>query len=238
MTNQQKFLQRYCESAIAILNSQYAATKVLRHNATAGAAREQLIKDFLSSHLPELITVVSGQIVDAGENYSKQQDIVLVLKSMPRLQFASGSDLIFQEGVVATIEIKTSLDTVTLKSIGDNIASVRNLHPSIGASAQLGITHNWPSNKILTAIITYGGANLDAIAESLISLPDNSKPDLLLDLSKGLLIRNHDLLFPKQDAFEYILVNNPAEGFKFFLTFLTEITGTISSRGVMWRQYW
>jgi hypothetical protein len=235
---QPKSLQRYCESALSILNSQYAATRVLRHNATAGAAREQLIRDFLSNHLPELITVVSGQIIDADDNFSKQQDIVLVLKSMPRLPFANGNDLIFQEGVVATIEIKTTLDTATIKTIGENIASVRSLCSSVGGSAQLGITHNWPANRILTAIVTYGGASLEVLAGSLFTLTDSSKPDLLLDLSKGLLIRDNDLLVQKQSEYEYLLVDNPAEGFKFFLTFLTEITGTLSARGVRWRLYW
>ena len=233
-----KFLQTYCESAIAVLNSQYSATKVLRHNASAGAAREQLIKDFLSAHLPGLITVVSGQIVDADNNYSKQQDVVLVLKSMPRLPFASGNDLIFQEGVVATIEIKTSLNSAVLNAIGENIASLRNLRSGNVASVAMGVIHSWPLNQILTAIITYGGASLESLAEPLVSLPEKSKPDLLLDLSKGLLIRNNGSLLPKQNEHQYLLVENPAEGFKYFLTFLTEITGTLSSRGVQWRSYW
>lgn len=233
-----RVLQQYCESALAILNSQYQATQVLQHNATAGAAREQIIKDFLTNHLPELITVVSGQIVDANNNYSKQQDIVLVLKSMPRLPFASGSDLIFQEGVVATVEIKTTLNTVVLGSIGSNIQSVRALQPSIGASAQMGITHSWPHNKVLTAVVTYGGAAIETLVPSLVALDESAQPDLLLDLSKGLLVRNHGFLLPVQAGYEYLFVNSPAEGFKFFLTFLTEITGTLSSRGVLWRNYW
>lgn len=233
-----KVLQQYCESALAILNSQYQATQVLQHNATAGAAREQIIKDFLTNHLPELITVVSGQIVDANNNYSKQQDIVLVLKSMPRLPFASGSDLIFQEGVVATIEIKTTLNTAVLSSIGSNIQSVRALIPSIGASARMGVTHSWPHSKVLTAVVTYGGAAIETLVPSLVALDESARPDLVLDLSKGLLVKNHGFLLPAQPSDEYLFVNSPAEGFKFFLTFLTEITGTLSSRGVLWRNYW
>jgi len=79
----EKVFHQYSECALAILRSQFDATKVLKHNATSGSAREQIIKDFLSAHLPELISVVSGQIFDSKDNYSKQQDVVLVLKSMP-----------------------------------------------------------------------------------------------------------------------------------------------------------
>jgi len=237
MTNK-KVLQKYCESLLSILNSQYEATKVLRHASTAGSAREEIIKDFLSAHLPKLIVVISGQIFDANENYSRQQDIVLVLKSMPRLPFASGSDLIFQEGVVATIEIKTTLNRNTLDIVGENIASVRKLESSVGATALLGITHSWPSDRILTAVVTYGGSSLESLGSMLIGMGNDARPDLLLNLSKGLLVQNHGLLLREKSGAEYILIDNPAEGFKVFLTFLTEITGTLSARGVRWRNYW
>lgn len=232
-----KVFHQYCESALAILRSQFDATKVLRHNATSGAAREQIIKDFLSDHLPELISVVSGQVFDTEDNYSKQQDVVLALKSMPRLPFASGNDLIFQEGVIATIEIKTTLNAAVLKTIGENIGSVNSLVSAVGGSAHMGVTHNWPSHRIITAILTYGGSKLVSHLDQLTQLPNNQKPDLLLDLSQGLLIRNHGLLVPQQEQLEYLLVDDAAEGFKLFLTFLTEITGTLSGRGIMWRKY-
>ncbi len=161
----------------------------------------------------------------------------MVLKSMPRLPFASGNDLIFQEGVISTIEIKTSLNSTVLKSIGDNIGSIKALKSNVGGSAQMGITHNWPSNQVLAAIVTYGGSKLVSHIDQLAQLSASQKPDLLLDLSQGLLIKNHGLLVQVQGNTEYLLVDNAAEGFKLFLTFLTEITGTLSARGVMWRNY-
>ncbi|EKA5635548.1 hypothetical protein OKZ62_001449 [Vibrio navarrensis] len=232
-----KVFHNYCKNALEILRTQYDSTKILKHNAMSGAVREQIIKDFLSEHLPELISVVSGQIFDSKDSYSKQQDIVLVLKSMPRLPFSSGNELIFQEGVVATIEIKTTLNRAVLKNIGDNIKSVNALQSAIGASALMGVTHNWLSNRVLTTIITYGGSNLASYIDELANLGQDQKPDLLLDLSQGLLIKNHGLLLPQSDNVDYLLVNDAAEGFKLFLTFLTEITGTLASRGVCWRNY-
>lgn len=238
MAEPHKLLRAYCETAIETLQSQYKATRLLKHSATAGAAREQLIKDFLISHLPELVSVVSGQIFDAQNKFSCQQDIVLVLKSMPRLPFASGNDMIFQEGVVSTLEIKTTLNGTVLGSICQNIESVRSLQPNIGASAQLGITHSWPSTKILTAVVTYEAASIENLVNTLECISEPGRPDLILDLSKGLLIRNHGLLLPQQPSSAYIFIPDAAQGFMCFLTFLTEITGTISSRGVQWRQYW
>jgi len=68
--------------------------------------------------------------------------------------------LIFQEGVIATIEIKTTLNTAVLKTIGENIQSVNSLVSAVGATGQIGVTHSWPSNRILTSILTYGGSKL------------------------------------------------------------------------------
>jgi hypothetical protein len=230
------FLQ-YCSGAISVLNSQFEASRIIKHNAAAGSIREQIIKDFLRSHLPELVSVISGLIIDVDDNYSKQQDIVLVLKSIPRLQFASSQDLIFQDGVVATIEVKSRLDAATMRSIGENIKSVRDLKSAIATTASMGVVHNWPQNKILTAIVCYDGILFDSIHSTLEELGDDSRPDLILDLSKGLLIRNHGLLTPKNGAQSYILMNGANQGFAFFLTVLTEITGTLSSRGIQWRRY-
>ncbi len=235
-----KALHRYCEAALAVLNSQFEATKVLKHKGTLGSIREQIIKDFLTAHLPELIAVRAGQIVDSEDNYSQQQDVVLTLKSVPRLPFASGIDLIFQEGVVATIEVKTRLDTEALKGIATNIKSVRELKANIGSSAQMGMNHRWPQHQILTAIVCYEGMDFEALIASLHALEDLARPDLVLHLTKGLMVKNHGLLLPqKPPEFDYVIFNvTPADGFKLFLTFLSEITGTISARGVNWRKYW
>jgi hypothetical protein len=233
-----KLLRAYCETAIETLQSQYRATRLLHHSATAGSAREQLIKDFLIGHLPELVTVISGQIFDAHNTFSRQQDIVLVLKSMPRLPFCNGTDLIFQEGVVSTLEIKTNLNAAILSQIGQNIESVRVLKPSIGVGAQLGITHDWPANKILTCVVTYEASSIENLGAALQGMPEQARPDLVLDLSKGLFVRNHGLLLRQQPEHTYLLVSGAAQGFTHFLTYLTEITGTLSSRGVLWRNYW
>lgn len=46
-------LNRYFESSVKILQSEYNKTKVLDQSGNAGTVREQIIKDFLSSHLPD-----------------------------------------------------------------------------------------------------------------------------------------------------------------------------------------
>ncbi|KKX80517.1 DUF6602 domain-containing protein, partial [Vibrio parahaemolyticus] len=129
----------------------YDKSKVVKHSATSGAIREGQIKDLLEKHLPSLVHVVSGQVFDSNDNYSKQQDIVLVHKSMPRLQFDSNLDLIFIEGVVATVEIKTHVSPSTMQSIGDNFRSVRALTTSVTSQSALSVNPNYSRSHILCA---------------------------------------------------------------------------------------
>lgn len=231
-----KPLVEYCHGAVKALNAQYEMTSVLHHSATAGSARERLIQDFLIAHLPEMTSVVSGMIVDSNGRRSKQQDIVLMLKSMPRLPFASGHDLIFQEGTVATFEIKTEITPSALENIALNIESVKVLEPSTLEGAQLGDL-GWPYARILNVVLTYGGTALDGIERKLTQIPDSGQPDVYLDLTKGILIKNEGLLFTQEGFSSYLRFDDAAVGLARLLALLSKVTGRLVMRGVKWDAY-
>jgi hypothetical protein len=211
-------------------------TGVLLHSATAGSARERLVQDFLTAHLPEMTNVVSGVIIDSNDLRSKQQDIVLVLKSMPRLPFSSGHDLIFQEGTVATFEIKTEITPSLLGDIAINIQSVRKLVSSTFEGAQIGDL-DWPYGRILSVVLTYGGSVLDSIERKLDELEDSCRPDVYLDLTKGILIRNEGLIYPMKGSGAYIRFEGAAEGLARLLALLSKVTGRLTMRSVRWDAY-
>ncbi|WP_143521102.1 DUF6602 domain-containing protein [Pseudomonas syringae] len=231
-----KPLVEYCQGAVKALNAQYKMSNVLGHSATAGSARERLIQDFLIAHLPEMTSIVSGIIIDSSGRRSKQQDIVLMLRSMPRLPFASGHDLIFQEGAVATFEIKTQITPSTLDAIANNIASVNTLVPSTLEGFELG-NLDWPSSRILNVVLTYGGSGLDAIERKLVELPIAGQPDVYFDLTKGILIKNDGVLFDKGGSESYLQFNETGVGLARLLALLSKITGRLVMRGVNWEAY-
>lgn len=231
-----KPLVEYCKGAVKALNAQYEMSNVLGHSATAGSARERLIQDFLIAHLPEMTSVVSGMIIDSSGQRSKQQDIVLMLRSMPRLPFASGHDLIFQEGAVATFEIKTQISPSTLGTIASNIASVNTLVPSTLEGVQLGDL-DWPYARILNVVLTYGGSALDVIERKLTELPNAGQPDVYLDLTKGILIKNDGALLVQDSSAPYIQINDAGVGLARLLALLSKVTGRLVMRGVNWDAY-
>lgn len=185
-----------------------------------------------------MASVVSGVIVDAKGSRSKQQDIVLMLKSMPRLRFASGHDLIFQEGAIATFEIKTSIrGRRTIIDIGENIRSVRRLSPTSLAGTRMGDL-SWGHARILTAVLTYDGARMSAIEGWLNSIPDSDKPDLYLDFSKGMIVKNEQVFEPLAETdHQYFVIEDASLGLARFLTILAQIAGAVQTREVKWKQY-
>ena len=183
-----------------------------------------------------MTSVVSGVIIDSCDRRSKQQDIVLMLKSMPRLPFASGHDLIFQEGTVATFEIKTSITPSVLEFIALNIASVKALAPSTLEDIQLG-NLDWPYARILSVVLTYGGTSLNIIEHEIMVLPEAGRPDVYMDLTKGILIKNDGLLFDQNGADSYLRFDDPAIGLAHMLALLSKVTGRLVMRGVKWSSY-
>ncbi|AYO09623.1 hypothetical protein D0784_09515 [Vibrio campbellii] len=233
-----KTFEKYCESVVTSINSEYEKSKVIGHLPTVGAVREEQIKELLSKHLPELIHVVSGQVIDSNDLMSRQQDIVLVHKSMPRLPFAHEIDLIFIEGVIATLEIKTNIDRRVLQSVGKNFQSIRVLKPEVNNYSVIGVGHKWPVNKVLCALVTYSGTSMTNNKSVISELPNDEKPDLLLDLSRGLLvINNGTILDLDSNAGAYIEISGAGKGLAQFLIYLTEITGVLMARTVDWRKY-
>ncbi|GLV22032.1 hypothetical protein TomMM35A_18850 [Sphingobium sp. TomMM35A] len=231
-------LLNYCRSALNALTSQSAVASSVTHAVSLGMVREQLVRELLTNHLPELVTLVSGQIFDTNDARSTQQDAVLVLKSMPRLPFASGIDLIYAEGVVATAEVKSHLAATTIRSVGEGISSIRKLHIPTASYAAMGVTHKWPVTRILNTVVAFDGSSLANIAAVLDTMQEDHLPDIVLTLTKGMLVRNEGLLLNAGTSGRYVQIDDPAKAFMYYLTFLTEITGTLSARGINWRAYW
>lgn len=231
-----KPLIEYCSGAVKSLNAQYDMTRVLGHSATSGSARERLIQDFLVALLPEMTNIVSGIIIDSKGSRSKQQDIVLMLKSMPRLPFTSDHDLIFQEGAIAVFEIKTDIRPSTLNDIARNIESVRKLSPTSLGGTRIG-SQKWPHARILSTVLTYGGSPLNSIQKKLSSLSALGQPDIYLDLTKGILIKNEGLLLDHTSHEPYLRFDSPAIGLARLLVSLSTVTGNLILRDINWEEY-
>ncbi len=87
--------------------------KIIGHNATDGAYREELVRGMLRAHLPERYHIATGFMFGS----SRQIDILIYDRVDYAPYFRSGDLVVVDpEAVRATIEVKTKLDTAGLLS--------------------------------------------------------------------------------------------------------------------------
>ena len=100
------------------------------HALLLGDARETLVRDILTSFLPSALVVGCGQIVDGRGNYSRQIDVIIYDSHFPVFRTRGTQDVYPLEGVLGTIEVKSTLNAATLREAASNSASVKMLCPS------------------------------------------------------------------------------------------------------------
>lgn len=99
-----------------------------RHNATAGSVREFLIAELFKKFLPEIVQFGKGKVIDSTGKMSKQIDLILFDSRFPSLRIESGEGLYPIEGVLATVEAKTTIgSTDDLNLALSNCESVMHL---------------------------------------------------------------------------------------------------------------
>jgi len=98
------------------------------HGTTVGTAREFIVGRCLRSFLPAGVEIGSGEVVDSNGNRSKQIDVVVYDSRFPALRTGAGA-LYLIEGVIATIEVKSTMKPERLRESLDNCVSVSMLLP-------------------------------------------------------------------------------------------------------------
>ncbi len=104
---------------------------LLRHGTMIGNAREFFVRRVLQSFLPSSVRIGTGRVIGVHSPTSKQTDIVIFDGRFPSFQMPDGQSLFPVEGVIATIEVKSRLDTAKLHESLDACLSVARVSPSV-----------------------------------------------------------------------------------------------------------
>lgn len=155
----QKIVWQWMESIEASTRAAAQTAGLYEHATTIGDIREFVIKDFLTKFLPNSVSVGTGQIFTIEGTRSKQIDIVISDSHYPSLRSETGSALFPAESVIATIEVKSTLDKNSLEQALDNQMSVLNLGINLDRSVVDNETHrvswyNPNSHQILSSMIS------------------------------------------------------------------------------------
>jgi hypothetical protein len=109
---------------------------LLQHGVLVGKVREFVINSMLRKFLPEACSIGSGMVFDSNGLISRQMDIIIADSRFPVLRYGEGCNLYPIECVIATIEIKSSLD-----SKDDIFTALENCHSIHSLSCQWRTSH-------------------------------------------------------------------------------------------------
>ena len=121
--------RKWFEAQERILREQAKAAGLLEHSTSIGAAREFVVKNVLRAVLPPSIHIGSGIVTDAYDHRSKQIDVVIYDPRFPLMEVHPGVGLYPFEGVIATVEVKSTLTSRELEASLDNGGSLLELCP-------------------------------------------------------------------------------------------------------------
>ena len=112
------------------LVEEFADARTATSPSTVGAAMEQPVRDQLEQILPRGIGVGSGFVIDTYGGTSRQTDIVLYEKDIcPVFSINRSPETTYYpcEGVLAVGEVKSALDSSSLKDAFSKVCSVKSL---------------------------------------------------------------------------------------------------------------
>lgn len=110
----------------SVLQHEAKLSGLLEHGSTVGQAREFVVTRVLKTILPATVHIGSGTVIDSNGKSSKQIDIIIYDPRFP-LMTVEGGGSYYVEGVLATIEVKSTIDSAGLEAGLENCKSVLEL---------------------------------------------------------------------------------------------------------------
>ena len=167
------------------------------HSSTTGTAREALLKRFLRPHIPDVLSIGSGIIIDSFGHKSRQQDVVITDRRLPVIDIGDENNSIFlAESVLGTIEVKSHLSKKELFIVMENTRSVKNLkqvgkqvYSKGGLTVDL-ISEAWIG--IYSYVIAYDGDSIGSLYRQCVEMIENEKkqemiPNVICVLNRGII---------------------------------------------------
>lgn len=104
-------------------------TSNVKHTGSKGRAREEALLEFFRLRLPERFSVVEGEAVDSSGHTSPQMDLMFYDRSVNFALSADASYVLPAEALLATIEVKSELNTDEIAKSVKAARELRKLKP-------------------------------------------------------------------------------------------------------------
>lgn len=104
----------------------------IQHNVSDGKYREYLVTKLLEKIIPSKYNITNGFIIDSDNNISKEMDVIIYDRNYVPPFFDETYTIVPIEAVIAVIQVKTTLDTDSLKDSVNNLNSIDCLNSKTG----------------------------------------------------------------------------------------------------------
>lgn len=217
-------LLEHCNRIEEKLIAEYRVSATASHPVNKGTSRESFIKEFLADHLCSQVSIGKGEIIDCHskpEIVRNEFDIVIFKNNYPKLKFGGDINGYLIESVLATIEVKSTIDKKGLKQAVGAAVTVKNLSRNVQEALQAG----YIPPAVMNFVVAYDGpSNMSTILEWLKEIYTEN------NLQDNSLYKTHDerkkIISKSIDA---IIVLN--KGFAFFDNMAIHLDSPIDSNG-------
>ena len=176
------------------------------HSGENGRNKEDILLNFLRSHLPQRYSIGTGFIFDTNNEKSNQNDLIIYDSFWSNMLFPDNVSQMFPiESVYGIIEVKSTLNQTELRSTIQKAKKIKKM-PAKGISREIG---NSGFKEPLYSIFAYDSidlANLKSqLEEEYKDTPLNERIDFIIILNKGLFYTGNyfDVVKYGQENSEY-----------------------------------
>jgi hypothetical protein len=187
-----------------VLHEQGRIASIAGHPDLIGSSREWFVRNFLIDHLPETIRVGQGEVINSwSQPRSKrnQTDVILYRRDFPKITYSQNNIAFLRESVIATIEVKSTIDVGEFKKACKASVNHKNRQYVQEANPKrpyqpIGVVENLMLPPITSYVVSYKGpSKLSTAANWLPKMNHDLKatPDQIIDmmiiLGKGTIWR-------------------------------------------------
>ena len=205
-------------------------TSKIQHNGEKGAARENMLEEYLKSYIPEKYCFSKGTIVDCKDVQSRQVDIIIHDKFLtPYLVDMDNTKIVPIESVYGVVEVKSTLTKEELRKCVKNIESVRKLEKRTISGV------SFPTAGLVFAYDS--DASLEAVYKNLNEISADVEVDKRIScvcvLNKGIILpvekdgMTNVSLLPNDNTI-YGIFNNANDALLLFYLIITQILNSIT----------
>ncbi len=145
------------------LSSDFKVSSIAGHSLNKGSPREHFIRDFLKNHLPNIAAIGTGEIIgcnsEPGDRSRNQFDIVIYKNNYPKIHLSEDINAYLIESVIATIEVKSTLDKEGLTQAIIASRNVKLLERNIVQTMSSG----YIPPSVLNFIVAYQGPTTETV---------------------------------------------------------------------------